>query len=200
MPEAGGGTANRGGGADESEDIIDILPLELVRSQLIPPAPNRRGSAIDWLPEFGGASWIAYGASSLLVISHFPSPLSDHERQLGPFFRQVIEPPPGGEPADLSAVSWCPAIPSEGEIAAALGNSIFVYLPVPGGESGKRECLFGFLTIRIEKIGERKRTEWRETKQTDLSPHDCFSLNLLVSSLLSSSVLDQELINFIPKV
>ncbi|XP_009410819.2 uncharacterized protein LOC103992724 isoform X1 [Musa acuminata AAA Group] len=156
MPEAGGGTANRGGGADESEDIIDILPLELVRSQLIPPAPNRRGSAIDWLPEFGGASWIAYGASSLLVISHFPSPLSDHERQLGPFFRQVIEPPPGGEPADLSAVSWCPAIPSEGEIAAALGNSIFVYLPVPGGESGSFSWkqTVGFVeTFSIETIG-----------------------------------------------
>lgn len=141
MPEDDAGKANGGCGLAELEDIIDLLPLQLVRSQLIPPASNRRELAIDWLPDFGGASWIAYGASSLLVISHLPSPVSGHEAQPGPFFRQVIEPPTGNEPADLNAVAWCPAQPSDGEIACALGSSIFIYSPVPASESGKKKAL-----------------------------------------------------------
>ncbi|XP_017699904.2 uncharacterized protein LOC103713736 isoform X2 [Phoenix dactylifera] len=128
-----------GGGPAGDEDITDLLPLPLVRSQLIPPAPNRRASAIDWLPDFGGASWIAYGAASLIVISHFPSPLSPHETLVGPFFQQVIDPPvsaAGDGPAAVNAVAWCPSRPSEGEIAAALGSSIWMYSPVLDNESG----------------------------------------------------------------
>ncbi|XP_073006882.1 uncharacterized protein [Typha latifolia] len=125
------------------ENISDLLPLGLVRAQLIPPAPNRRESAIDFLPDFGGASWIAYGAASLLVISHFPSPLSSHEIKVGPLFRQVIEmPPPSDATAatSVNAVSWCPAIPSEGEIAAAAGSCIWMYSPVPTRDGSGSFC------------------------------------------------------------
>lgn len=118
------------GGGDDDDDVVSLLPLGLVRAQLIAPAPNRRESALDWLPEFGGASWVAYGAASLLVISHFPSPLSQAESHLGPLLHQVIEPP-SPSPAVVNAVSWCPAVPSEGEVAAALGTTICVYSPVP---------------------------------------------------------------------
>ncbi|XP_072962625.1 uncharacterized protein [Typha angustifolia] len=125
------------------ENISDLLPLGLVRAQLIPPSPNRRESAIDFLPDFGGASWIAYGAASLLVISHFPSPLSSHEIKVGPLFRQVIEMPPPSDAtaaASVNAVSWCPAIPSEGEIAAAAGSCIWMYSPVPARDGSGSFC------------------------------------------------------------
>ncbi|XP_042377288.1 uncharacterized protein LOC121970563 isoform X1 [Zingiber officinale] len=158
MPEEVGGssTTSRGAGLAGSEDIMDLLPLELVRSQVIPPAPNRRESSIDWLPEFGGASWIAYGASSLLVISHFPSPFSCNEPQPGPFFRQVIEPPTGNRNAELTAVSWCPVQPSEGEIAVALENNIFMYSPVTSSAPGSfswRQTVVIVETFPIEIIG-----------------------------------------------
>ncbi|KAI9090354.1 hypothetical protein K1719_028689 [Acacia pycnantha] len=50
---------------------IDHLPLRLHRSEIVTPAPTGSQSTIDWLPDFYGYSWIAYGAASLLVISHF---------------------------------------------------------------------------------------------------------------------------------
>ncbi|KAK8971325.1 hypothetical protein KSP40_PGU002534 [Platanthera guangdongensis] len=125
--------------SDGPDDISKLFPLSSCRSQLIPPAPNRRRSAIDFLHDFCGSSWIAYGASSLLVISHFPSPLPAHESLVGPFFRQVIEPSTCGADngADaVNAVSWCPVRPSEGEVAAAQGNSIGLYLPRVDNETG----------------------------------------------------------------
>ncbi|WOK91366.1 hypothetical protein Cni_G00057 [Canna indica] len=155
MPEEGGGTVDGGGGPADSDDIMDLLPLQLVRSQLIPPAPNRRESAIDWLPEFGGLAWIAYGASSLLVISHFPSPLSGHEDRPDRFFQQVIEPPTMDEHTDLTAVSWCTAQPSDGELAAASGNNVFVYSPFPVSKSGSfswRQTVRIVETFTIEAI------------------------------------------------
>lgn len=92
---------------------------------------------MDWLPEFGGASWVSYGASSLVVISHFPNPLYEHETLVGSLLQQVIEPPPsdaGDELADVNAVRWCPARPSAGEIAAAAGNFIRFYSPYTGDD------------------------------------------------------------------
>ncbi|PKU77171.1 hypothetical protein MA16_Dca013206 [Dendrobium catenatum] len=137
-PLASGG-ASASAASAEAEDVSTLLPLSLRRSQLIPPAPNRRRSAIDFLHDFGGSSWIAYGASSLLVISHFPSPLPEHENLVGPFFRQVIEPSSCSAvnwAAYVNAVSWCPVRPSEGEVAAAQGNSIWLYAPQPDSDTG----------------------------------------------------------------
>ncbi|KAH7678962.1 RAVE complex protein Rav1 C-terminal protein [Dioscorea alata] len=113
------------------------LPSSRSTSQILPPAPNRRKSAVDWLPEFGSASWVSYGASSLLVISHFPNPLYEHETLVGSLLQQVIEPLPsdaGDELADVNAVRWCPTRPSVGEIAAAAGNFIRFYSPCTGDD------------------------------------------------------------------
>ncbi|XP_009375416.2 uncharacterized protein LOC103964230 isoform X1 [Pyrus x bretschneideri] len=105
------------------------LPLQILRSDPTPPAPTRSdppGSTIDWLPDFLEFSWVAYGASSLLVISHFPSPLSDTETLIGPIFRQVFEL--SGDPSSaVEAVSWSPATPSIGELAAAAENCVWVF-------------------------------------------------------------------------
>ncbi|KAK2971720.1 hypothetical protein RJ640_004014 [Escallonia rubra] len=107
-------------------DFADHLPLYLIKSEVIPPAPTRSESAIDWLPDFAGYSWIAYGASSLLVISHLPSPASDTETLIGPIFRQVLELSSDGS-GSVSAVSWSPASPPLGELAAALDNCIGLF-------------------------------------------------------------------------
>ncbi|KAK4268897.1 hypothetical protein QN277_022124 [Acacia crassicarpa] len=105
---------------------IDHLPLRLHRSDIVPPAPTGSQSTIDWLPDFSGYSWIAYGATSLLVISHFPSPLSAGESHIGPIFRQVFEL--SGDPLSVvAAVSWSPGMPSIGELAAAAENCIWLF-------------------------------------------------------------------------
>ncbi|CAH2057724.1 unnamed protein product [Thlaspi arvense] len=107
-------------------DPIDQLPLRLLRSEIVPPAPTRSQSSIDWLPDFAGYSWLAYGASTLLVISHLPSPLRGQDSTNGPFFRQVLE-----VSADVSspvtAVSWSPVTPSLGELAVGSGNYICLF-------------------------------------------------------------------------
>ncbi|KAI3444391.1 hypothetical protein Pfo_001056 [Paulownia fortunei] len=108
-------------------DIISNLPLQLIKAETIPPAPSRSepGSepTVDFLLDFAGHSWIAYGASSLLVISHFPNPLLEAETKIGPIYRQVIEL--SREAAfHVPAVSWSPATPSVGELAVALGDCI----------------------------------------------------------------------------
>ncbi|XP_042479936.1 uncharacterized protein LOC122060893 isoform X2 [Macadamia integrifolia] len=110
----------------EDVKISDLLPLELMKSEIIPQIPNSSDSAVDWLPEFSGFSWIAYGASSLLVISHFPSPLSKEESLIGPFFRQVIELS-SDESVLVKAVAWSPSFPSEGDLAAVVDNCVFLY-------------------------------------------------------------------------
>ncbi|KAJ7951329.1 Transducin family protein/WD-40 repeat protein [Quillaja saponaria] len=107
-------------------DPIDHLPLQLLRSDIIPPAPTRSKSTIDWLPNFSGYSWVAYGASSLLVISHFPSPLSSEETLIGPIFRQVFELS-SDQSSAVAAVSWSPESPSFGELAAVAENCIWVF-------------------------------------------------------------------------
>lgn len=101
---------------EHSADTSLLLPLSFFRPQLVPPAPNLRSSAVDCLSDLGGASWIAYGAGPLVVISPLTSP---------PFFRQVIE-----LPELVNAVSWSPTIPSLGEIAIAAGSTIFFYAPI----------------------------------------------------------------------
>lgn len=116
-------------GTASKMDPISRLPLPLLGSEPIPSAPNRLdplGSSIDWIPDFAGYAWVAYGASSLLVISHFPSPLSPHETKFGPIFRQVLELS-GDHLSAVNAVSWSPVLPSEGELAAAAGNRIWVF-------------------------------------------------------------------------
>ncbi|XP_062091370.1 uncharacterized protein LOC133797478 [Humulus lupulus] len=115
--------------SDSTIDPIQHLPLSLFRSDTIPPAPSRSdppGSTIDWLPNFADLSWVAYGASNLLVISHFPSPLSPNETAIGPIFRQFFEL--SGDPSlAVNAVSWSPATPSIGELAAASENCVWVF-------------------------------------------------------------------------
>lgn len=106
-------------------DITSHLPLQLIKSETIPPAPSRSQSGsepiADFLLDFTGHSWIAYGASSLLVISHFPNPLLKAETKIGPIYRQVIELSREAN-VYVSAVCWSPATPSTGELAVALGD------------------------------------------------------------------------------
>lgn len=78
------------------------LPLELIKSEAIPPCPTRSESCIDWLPDFSGYSWLAYASSSLLVISHLP--IDGPAPAPAPIFRQVFEL--GG--GVVSAVCWSP--------------------------------------------------------------------------------------------
>ncbi|KAJ4957335.1 hypothetical protein NE237_014118 [Protea cynaroides] len=106
--------------------ISDLLPLELMNAEIIPPSPNRSDSAFDWLPDFVGFSWIAYGASSLLVISHLPSPLSKEESLIRPFFRQVVELS-SDESVLVKAVAWSPSFPSNGDLAAVVENCVCLY-------------------------------------------------------------------------
>ena len=101
------------------------FPFQLIKSDTIPPAPTGIESAIDWLPDYLGHAWIAYAASSLLVISHFPSPSEENET-VDPSFRQVIELSSDGT-GDASAVAWSPAAMSSGEVVASLDNCIGVF-------------------------------------------------------------------------
>ncbi|XWS46253.1 hypothetical protein CRYUN_Cryun14cG0048700 [Craigia yunnanensis] len=112
--------------SDSEVDPTDHLPLSLFRSELIPPAPNRSQSTIDWLPDFAGYTWVAHASSPLLVISHFPSPLSSEQTLMGPIFRQVFELSSGAS-SPVAAVSWSPITPSTGDLAAASGNCICLF-------------------------------------------------------------------------
>ncbi|KAK7389790.1 hypothetical protein VNO78_25084 [Psophocarpus tetragonolobus] len=108
------------GESDRKMKGMEELPLQMMRSDTVPPAPTFSESTIDFLPHFSGYSWIAYAASSLLVISHFPSPLSPHQTRIGSFFRQSfhlsLHP--------LSAVSWSP---SSSDLAASADNSVWIF-------------------------------------------------------------------------
>ncbi|KAL8160052.1 hypothetical protein V2J09_001589 [Rumex salicifolius] len=105
------------------------LPLRLLKSESVPPAPNPSecGSTIDWLPDFAGYSWIAYGASSLAVISQFSSSSlpSHQDTTICPQFRQSFDLCSG----EVSSVSWslAPGASSTGDLAAAAGNRIFLF-------------------------------------------------------------------------
>ncbi|XP_047147753.1 uncharacterized protein LOC124820153 isoform X1 [Vigna umbellata] len=102
---------------------IDHLPLCLLRSDTVPPAPTLSESTVDFLPHFSGYSWIAYAASSLLVVSHFPSPISPYQSRIGPIFRQSFQL--SADP--LAAVAWSPCSPSYGDLAAAADNCICLF-------------------------------------------------------------------------
>ncbi|KAK7292823.1 hypothetical protein RJT34_15677 [Clitoria ternatea] len=104
-------------------DPIHHLPLRLLRSDVVTPSPTFSQSTIDFLPNFSGYSWITYAASSILVITHFPSPHSTQETRIGPIFRQTFEL--SSHP--LAAVSWSPCTPSSGDLAAAADNCIWVF-------------------------------------------------------------------------
>jgi hypothetical protein len=109
------------------QNIIDHhLPLRLLRSDIVTPAPTFSNSTIDFLPHFAGYSWIAYGASSILTITHFPSPLSSHQTRIGPIFRQFFELS-DHHSHPVSSVSWSPQIPSSGYLAASAQNCIWVF-------------------------------------------------------------------------
>ncbi|PNY04245.1 hypothetical protein L195_g000661 [Trifolium pratense] len=109
------------------QNIIDHhLPLRLLRSDIVTPAPTFSNSTIDFLPHFAGYSWIAYGASSILTITHFPSPLSSHQTRIGPIFRQFFELS-DNHSSPVSSVSWSPQIPSSGYLAASAQNCIWVF-------------------------------------------------------------------------
>ncbi|KAF5197700.1 Dmx-like protein [Thalictrum thalictroides] len=111
--------------SDENELLVQALPLQLIRPDIIPPSPNRGSeSTIDWLEDYLGFSWIAYAASSLLVISHFPSPLSSSETVIGgPIYHQTIELS-NHDSSVVKALAWSPSLPSHGEIAVAIENCI----------------------------------------------------------------------------
>ncbi|XP_059312441.1 uncharacterized protein LOC132063754 isoform X1 [Lycium ferocissimum] len=116
----------------DDNDVVSLLPLQLIKSEIIPPAPNRSKSqtefepAIDWQPNFCGYSWIAYGATSLLVIRQLPNPNSPTETVIGTVFQQVIELSIDGTGV-VSAVAWSPVMPCCGELAAALDNCIGLF-------------------------------------------------------------------------
>ncbi|KFK37434.1 hypothetical protein AALP_AA4G256500 [Arabis alpina] len=113
--------------AISNKDPINQLSLRLLRSEIVPPSPTRSQSTIDWLPDFAGYSWLAYGASTLLVISHLPSPLRGEEETNGPIFRQILEVS-GDVSSPVSAVSWSPVTPSVGELAVGFGNCICLFV------------------------------------------------------------------------
>jgi hypothetical protein len=131
MPETSTASPTRA-----SINPTDHLPLSLFRSDIIPPAPTRSASTIDWLPDFSGYSWVAYGASSLLVISHLPSPLSPEEAAIGPILQQVFELS-GDDSSPVKSVSWSPVTPSIGELAAASDNCISVFSHDSASSKGK---------------------------------------------------------------
>lgn len=147
-----------GESTNENEDVSTAFPLQLTRSHPIPPAPNGSDSSIDFLNDFSGFSWIAYAASSLLVISHFPSPLSQEQTLIGPVFRQVIQLPcGGGGPAAVKAVAWSPSHPSDGEIAAASGRRICLYAAEYGTTAGAPKmaiCSLFFALFFFEQFGD----------------------------------------------
>ncbi|KAJ6338321.1 hypothetical protein OIU76_007903 [Salix suchowensis] len=130
----------------------DHLPLSLFRSDTIPPAPTRSASTIDWLPDFSGYSWVAYGASSLLVISHLPSPLSPEETAIGPILRQVFELS-GDESSPVNAVSWSPVNPSIGELAAASDNCISVFSHDSASSRGSFCWSQNAMLVQSTKVG-----------------------------------------------
>jgi hypothetical protein len=64
-------------------------PYELSIQQDLPPAPNVGPQCADWLPRFAGSSWLAYAASSAVVVATAASPLNPGESSSGRFFQQV---------------------------------------------------------------------------------------------------------------
>ncbi|KAL5716968.1 hypothetical protein ACHQM5_010067 [Ranunculus cassubicifolius] len=103
------------------------LPLQLIKSETIPPSPDR--NTIDCLLHYSGYSWIAYGASSLLVISHLPSP---HQTLIAPIYRQVIDLPSS---STVKALAWSPSLPSHAEIAVSVDNLVCLYADTSLGGS-----------------------------------------------------------------
>ncbi|XP_047938214.1 uncharacterized protein LOC125185681 isoform X1 [Salvia hispanica] len=140
-------------------DVGSRFPLHLIKSEIIPPAPSRSrcgsAAAADFLLDFAGHSWIAYGAASLVVISHLPDPLSEAETRIGPIYHQVIELSREAD-AHVSAVCWSPATPSIGELAVALGDRIFL-LSYGGDENPTssfcwRQTTMLVLSMKVEAI------------------------------------------------
>ncbi|KAG0631662.1 hypothetical protein M758_1G270500 [Ceratodon purpureus] len=108
---------------------------ELSIQQDLPPAPNVGPQCADWLPRFAGSSWLAYAASSAVVVATAASPLNPGESSSGRFFQQVLETRSSNveencEGRDLvTSVGWAPVGPSVGQLAAAVGKAIHLYSP-----------------------------------------------------------------------
>ncbi|ONK64335.1 uncharacterized protein A4U43_C07F24610 [Asparagus officinalis] len=122
-----------------AEDITDLLPLLSQISDRPPPPAVANLPSIS-SPTLAHPHGFAYGTSSLLIISHFPSPLYDSETLIGPSFQQVIDPiasPSCSTADDIVAVRWSSARPSDGEITAAVGDCVFLFCPDSATASGQ---------------------------------------------------------------
>lgn len=110
-------------------------PYELSIQQDLPPAPNVGTQCADWLPRFAGSSWLAYAASSAIVIATAASPLNSGESSSGRFFQQVLETRTNNDGDDcigrslVTSVGWAPVGSSVGQLAAACGNTLLLYSP-----------------------------------------------------------------------
>ncbi|XP_076917566.1 uncharacterized protein LOC143577690 isoform X1 [Bidens hawaiensis] len=124
------------------------LNFHLIKSDTIPPAPTRPESAIDWLPDYLGHAWVAYAASSLLVISQFPV-----SSETDPVFRQVIEVSADGY-GDVTAVAWSPDTSSScgGEVAAGLENCVGVFSHSSEGSFCWRQTAILVQATKVEAI------------------------------------------------
>lgn len=91
------------------------------------PAPSGSSSqTVDWLPDYLGYSWVAYGSHTSLVISIAPVPTRKDEADLG--LCQVIDTPLA--PAHITCVRWAPdSPPCIGFLAASTGHLVCIHGP-----------------------------------------------------------------------
>ncbi|XP_057841085.2 uncharacterized protein LOC131050818 isoform X2 [Cryptomeria japonica] len=122
----------------------EFEPLQLKSIQCIPPAPNSTITAIDWIPDFVGFGWVAYGAGPFVVITTTQLPEGEEE-PIGPFFQQILQPLQyekdrmndnddddeeyDEDEDEIRAVAWAPVIPSNGLLAVGAGEFVYVYEP-----------------------------------------------------------------------
>lgn len=60
-----------------------------IHQHITSAVPAGGPQAASWLPSFAGASWLAYGASSTVVITTALSPSNPQEAAASRFFQQV---------------------------------------------------------------------------------------------------------------
>ncbi|KAH9303041.1 hypothetical protein KI387_014624, partial [Taxus chinensis] len=137
-------------------------PLQLRPIQHIPPAPNPFKTSIDWIHEFAGFGWVAYGAGPFVVITtiQLPEGQEEEEERIGPFFQQILQPfqhkkdnyDDNNEEDKIRAVAWAPAIPSSGLLAVGAGECVCVYEPyslVAGNASSVPELPLAWRQVNI---------------------------------------------------
>lgn len=134
------------------------------------PAPNPSPQTADWLPEFLGFSWLAYGSHSSVVISIAPFPPGREEAEHGPLLRKVIDIPEAS--GKITCVRWAPKGPSNGVLAVAGGECIYVYEPagVENSDSNLSELPHGwFIKYKIEHTFQVLSFAWTESADGLLS-------------------------------